>query len=186
MKRLFCFFALGASITFAPAARADLIFQAALLPGNEVPPHSTPGVGFSTVTLHSDNITLDVNETFSGLSAPASAAHIHCCAPIGTNAGVALPFTGFPAATSGTYIQTFNLTTDLLPAFVTANGGTGAAAAVVFVNGLETGNTYANIHNTPFPGGEIRGQLEPAPEPATLTLAGACLLGILLLRRRVA
>ena len=76
MPRLFCLLALAA---FVPALRADLFFDATLLPGNEVPPHVTPATGFITVDLHSDMITLDVVETFSALTTAASAAHIHCC-----------------------------------------------------------------------------------------------------------
>ena len=164
MIRVFCLLALA---IFAPAVRGDLIFQASLLPGNEVPPHVTPAFGFITVDLHSNLITLDVSETFDDLTNPASAAHIHCCAPPSMNAPVVLPFTGFPAVTTGTYNHTFDLNTDL----------TGITAAT-FVAQLESGNTYANIHDATFPGGEIRGQLEPVPEPGSVILLTS-VLGIL-------
>jgi hypothetical protein len=172
MPRLFCLLALAA---FVPALRADLFFDATLLPGNEVPPHVTPATGFITVDLHSDMITLDVVETFSALTTAASAAHIHCCAPAGVNAAVALPFVGFPNTVSGTYTHTFNLNTDL----------TGITPAA-FIAGLQTGNTYANIHDPTFPGGEIRGQLAAVPEPNSVVLLGGCLLAVALLRRRFA
>jgi len=159
----------------APAVRADQIFQATLLPGNEVPPHVTPASGFITVDLHADLVTLDVNETFTDLSSPASAAHIHCCGPAGTNEPVALPLTGFPNATSGTYAHTFDLNTDLV----------GGMTAATFVSGLESGDAYANIHDAVFPGGEIRGQLTPVPEPNAVVLLGGCLLVLAFLRRRV-
>jgi hypothetical protein len=172
MPRLLCLLALAA---FVPALRADLFFNATLLPGNEVPPHATPATGFIAVDLHSDMITLDVNETFSALTTAASAAHIHCCAPVGVNAPVALPFVGFPSLVSGTYTHTFNLNTDL-------SGITAAA----FITGLQTGNTYANIHNATFPGGEIRGQLTAVPEPHSVVVLGGCLLALALFRRRFA
>jgi CHRD domain-containing protein len=163
---------------FCPAAKADLIFAASLSGTNEVPPNASPGTGFIQVDLHDDLVTLGVTESFSGLEAAATAAHIHCCAPIGTNAAVALPFTaseGFPVgATSGTFSHTFNLTTDLI------NGVTAAA----FVAGLEGGNAYANIHDSIFPAGEIRGQLEPAPEPNLSVILGGCLLCLGLIRRK--
>src|SRR5713226_5294030 len=93
MARCFCLLALAVC---APALRADLIFTAALLPGNEVPPHATPASGFITLDLHADLVTLDVTETFQDLTSPAVAAHIHCCVPAGVNGPVALPLTGFP------------------------------------------------------------------------------------------
>ena len=73
---------------------------------NEVPSNASPATGFTMVTLDDVADTLNVNETFSGLTAPATAAHIHCCAPPGNNVGVVLPFTpglGFPLSTSGTF-----------------------------------------------------------------------------------
>jgi len=154
---------------------AATIYSTTLRGVNEVPPNGSPGTGSATVTLNGD--MLSVNETFSGLTAPAAAAHIHCCVPPGVNAVVAVPFPGFPAATSGTYIQVFDLTllSTYLPAFVSANGGTAASAEAALIAGLNGGLTYANIHNTPFPGGEIRGQLQAIPEPAT---AGLLLLGL--------
>jgi CHRD domain/PEP-CTERM motif len=54
---------------------------------------------------------------------------------------------------------------------------------------LEAGDIYANIHDSTFPGGEIRGQLvavttTAAPEPGTLGLLAAGLAALGLARRR--
>jgi hypothetical protein len=58
----------------APAARATLVFETTLLGSNEVPPTGSTATGTAIVTPENDNHTLDVVETFSGLSAPATAA----------------------------------------------------------------------------------------------------------------
>ena len=158
---------LAVALLAIPRANADGIFTAALLGSNEVPPTGSPATGFITVTLTGN--ALKVAESFSGLTAPATAAHIHCCADPGVNAIVAVPFTGFPSTTSGTYSNIFDLTlaSTYNTAFITANGGTAASAESVLLAALFAGETYANIHDATFPGGEIRGQLAQTPEPAT-------------------
>jgi CHRD domain/PEP-CTERM motif len=154
---------------------AATVYTTILLGANEVPPTGSAGTGAATVTLNGNLLTVD--EVFSGLTASASAAHIHCCGPVGVNDPVALPFTGFPNVVSGTYMQSFDLTlaATYTAAFVTASGGTGAGAEAALIAALNAGQTYANIHDSNFPGGEIRGQLQPTPEPAT---AGLLLLGL--------
>jgi hypothetical protein len=156
------------------AARAATTTLVANLTGaNESPPTGSPGMGTATVVLDTTAQTLAVNVLFSGLEAGTTASHIHCCIPPGGNAGVATTvptFPGFPlGVTSGTYFMLFDLTqaSTYNPAFVTAQGGTIAAAEATLVAGLLAGNAYLNIHTTVFPGGEIRGFLSAVPEPAT-------------------
>jgi hypothetical protein len=177
-----------ATIVPVPAADAlPMTFVGSLAGANEVPTVPSPGTGSATVVLDPTAQTIQVNATFSGLTSNDVAAHIHCCAPLGTNAGVATSvpaFPGFPlGVTSGTYSSAvFDLTQPLIynPAFVTLEGGTIPQAEAALITGIEHGMTYLNIHTTNFPGGEIRGQLEPVPEPTTLFLWGTTMTGLAL------
>src|SRR5882672_8271494 len=187
MRALTLLLALMAALMLAapPTDAIPVPLSTTLSGANEVPVVASPGTGQALLTLDAAANTLLLNVTFSGLSANTSAAHIHCCAPLGTNAGVATTvpaFPGFPlGVTSGTYSSVvFDLTQPLIynPAFVTLQGGTIAGAEAALINGIENGQTYFNIHTSINPGGEIRGQLEPVPEPTTLLLLGTTMGGL--------
>ena len=160
-----------------------------------VPPVNSPGAGTVTVVLDPTAETIQILASFFGLTTPDTAAHIHCCAPLGTNAGVAttLPaFAGFPLnVTQGTYLSPlFSLEdpTFFNPAFVTLEGGM-EQAETALINGILNGMTYFNIHTTQNLGGEIRTQLLPIPVPGPIVGAGlpgliAACGGLLALARR--
>jgi CHRD domain len=182
---------IAALTLMAPAVHAiPMTFTATLLGANELPdPVSSPGTGFATIVLDPTAQTLQINATFSGLTSNVVAAHIHCCAPFGTNAGVAttLPvFPGFPmGVTSGTYSsQVFDLTQPLIynPNFVTDLGGLAQAEAAL-IAGISSEQSYFNIHTVNFGGGEIRGQLF-VPEPHVFSLVGVALLALAGFARR--
>src|SRR5204863_7023910 len=88
--------------------------------------------------------------------APATAGHIHGPAGAGTNASVLFPFSGVPAATSGSIPQlSFAITPTQL-------------------GYLQSGLLYMNVHNATYPGGEIRDQIRLAPASG-LTFANTSL-----------
>ena len=179
-------------LVFSAVARADQVsFTATLTGSQEVPPSGSAGIGSALVTFDTVTNLLTVNVSFAGLGSPTIASHIHCCVPPGTNAMVATPvptFPGFPlGVTTGTYLMTFDLTnaSSYNPAFITAHGGTVPGALAAFTTGLNSGQTYLNIHTSQFPGGEIRGQLQAVPEPASVFLLTAGVIGVAgALRRR--
>lgn len=176
----------------APAVAQQSIFTAELLGSNERPdPNNSPGTGTATVTVDLDQSTMRVQETFSGLLAPTTVSHIHCCAgPDGSAppATTVPSFPGFPVGvTAGTYDQTFNMldASSYNPAFISANGGTAASAFDAFVDGLNNGTAYANIHTEMFQAGEIRGTLVPEPETYAMLLAGLAIVSMMSRRRRL-
>lgn len=169
------------------------VFKASLEGLSEVPPNLSPGTGDVTVTVDDVAMTMRVEAIFSGLIGTTTVAHIHCCAPAGSNASVATAvpsFPGFPAGvTSGSYDTLFDMTlaSSYNPAFVAANGGTAAAAFGVLFGGLNAGNAYFNLHTTQFPGGEVRGNLAvdvPAPATLLLSVLGLAAIGMARLRSR--
>jgi len=188
---------LTVSLAIHTAHATPITFQAILTGANEVPPVISPATGLAIVVLDPTAQTIQINATFSGLTTPDVAAHIHCCltSPFltGVNVGVATTvpaFVGFPlGVTSGSYTsQVFDLTQALIynPAFVTLQGGIPQAEAALLA-GILNGETYFNIHTVSNTGGEIRGFLSQVPEPATLYLMGfglIALAGIIRRRRR--
>jgi hypothetical protein len=138
----------------AGVASAQYTFDATLSGLNEVPPNGSPGTGFGTVVLNAAQTQITVDESWSGLTAPATASHIHGPGAAGVTAGVLFGFSGVPAATAGAIPeQTFAIT-------------------ATQVGYLFAGTLYMNVHTSTFPGGEIRGQLILVPEPSTMAVAG--------------
>jgi hypothetical protein len=82
--------------------------------------------------------------SFSGLTSPANAAHIHGPAVRGQNAPILFPIT-VPAATSG---SANDVSFTMSPAQVAQ---------------LKNGLFYFNVHTNNNPGGEIRGQIQFNP-----------------------
>jgi hypothetical protein len=124
------------------AAQAETkIFKATLSGASEVPPNASAGAGAAMVTLDTATGKLIWDVTYSGLTGSAKAAHIHGPAGPGQNAGVVVPLKG-------------NLASPIR--------GSATLTAAQMAD-LEAGQYYVNIHTAANKGGEIRGQLQPAP-----------------------
>jgi hypothetical protein len=149
-------------------ARADFEATATLSGVNERPlPHLGPGTGFADIFFFAGTDSITYSVTFSGLFAPATASHIHIGPASGTGP-VVLPFTnmGPPSATSGTFSGI------LTNADIINQATSGLTDITQIAAQILAGNAYVNIHDSVFPGGDIRGQLAPlsTPEPTSLTL----------------
>lgn len=154
MKRIPTFLVLLGVLLLPLRLRADTIFTATLNGAQEG--NASTATGFGTVVLNTLQTMITVNESWTGLSALASATHIQCCVPPGSGGPVVFALLGFPNATSGSIPeQTFAISPNQ-------------------VAGLLAGLAYFDVHDAVYAGGEIRGQILPAavatPEPGSLAL----------------
>jgi hypothetical protein len=121
-----------------PAMAAMVNLKAELNGAAEVPPNPSTAKGSMTAAFDTTTKKLTWKGTYSGLSGPATAAHLHAGEP-GKNGGVAVPLFAGAAAKSpfeGEATLTDAQAADLL-----------------------AGKLYANIHTEANKAGEIRGQL---------------------------
>ena len=179
----------------ATAIATPITYVANLSGATEIPRNDSPGTGSVTAIFDFTAHTLDLHVTFSGLTSPTTAAHIHAPTPFvfAGKAGVATQvpfFDEFPIdVTSGTYNHMFN-TLDASfynPAFLTANGGTPEGAEDVLAQALDQHKAYFNIHTENFQGGEIRGFLNALSVPdaiPTMLCLGIGLIGLEMFRRK--
>ncbi|HEY6057132.1 MAG TPA: CHRD domain-containing protein [Candidatus Limnocylindrales bacterium] len=133
----------------AAAATSGEVFSATLSGGAEVPAVSTTASGSAWFVISPDASTVTYIVQYSGLSGPATAAHIHLGAA-NVSGGVMLPLVAGPSPMVGT----------ITAANLVATGGVSTFAGAL--DAIRAGNTYVNIHTAANPAGEIRGQLAAA------------------------
>lgn len=126
----------------APATAGEA-YSANLTASAEFPAPALAGAtpsGSATATFNSAENTLTLNGNFTGLTGPATAAHIHGPAREGDTAGVIFPLQVDNAASGSV-------------------SGTWTGMTAEQVQQLRDGLYYVNIHTEMNPPGEIRGQL---------------------------
>ena len=141
---------------------------------------STTGTGTFLATINDDETEISYELTFQDLEGDVRQAHIHIGHPQ-NQGGVVLwlcdsefnpaPSDNTPACTSADPLNTRagRVTGTLTAADVQTQSANGIAGATAMTPGefaevialIRAGKTYANVHSTKFPPGEIRSQIDP-------------------------
>ena len=123
----------------APSAMMET-YTATLAPGEEVPPAAnSKGSGTFEMWLNIATNEFTYKATWTGLTGPSTAGHVHGPADPGKNAGVVVPFPDVAGKA--------------------ATEGKGKLTQAQYGD-LAAGLYYVNIHTAQYPGGEIRGQVK--------------------------
>jgi hypothetical protein len=133
------------------------------LTGYQEPPAvSSNAAGSFSAEIDEDAQLITFELTYTGLSSPATASHIHFGNRF-TNGGVSAFLCGGggkPGCPPGTTAEAI-VTGAIGASDVGGPAGQGIAAGEFdeLVAAIRAGVTYVNVHNANFPGGEIRAQI---------------------------
>jgi hypothetical protein len=137
-------------------AQAQVItFTAQLHGGNENPAIATASVGTATVTWNTATKTGTYAVTVYNMPVATTQGHIHVAAQ-GANGPVVVNFV-IPGV--GAISNDYAFSNTFACSDVVNRPPQGINSCEDFEQSLLLNNTYANIHSTANPGGEIRGQL---------------------------
>ena len=125
----------------APQSTDTQRYEASLSGAQEVPAVFGAGSGHAELRYERRSSLLHWRVTFSGLSGPVTAAHIHGPAGPGQNAPAIIPLNPAAAPIVGQLRITPEQATQ-----------------------LESGQWYVNLHTARHPDGEVRGQLRHRPD----------------------
>jgi CHRD domain len=137
----------------------------------EVPSVSTVASGTFDARISNDDSQIDWELSYSDLEGAVQQAHIHF-GQKGVNGGISIWLCGNPNPPA----IVPPLGTQTCPPPPATISGTATAANVVgpagqgiaagefaeLIRAMRAGKTYANVHSSKFPGGEIRSQIGPA------------------------
>jgi hypothetical protein len=125
---------------------------------------SSPGTGEFRAKLQLRDREISYTLSYASLPTPVTQAHIHFGAPAQTGGISVFLCTNLgngPAGTQACPPAPATISGTIRPADVIGPAGQGIAAGEFdeLISAIFAGVTYANVHTTAFPGGEIRAQL---------------------------
>jgi hypothetical protein len=160
--------------SYAIAGGGSKEFKARQLTGYEENPDiSTVATGSFKASLSGDGTSLEYELSYSGLEGDVQQAHVHfgkravnggisffLCSNLG-NGPAGTP--ACPGPRSGTVegeIEAADVIGPNTPPPATAGQGIEPGALAEILAAMRVGSTYANVHTTKWPGGEIRAQIK--------------------------
>lgn len=161
-----CLLALAGSV-FQTSEAQELKLDAQLIGFQEVPALLSTGEGVLSATVDPSRTSITFTLTYSGLLADATQSHIHF-GQRGVNGGIMIFFcTNLTPPVGVPTPQNCPLREGTVTGTVTAADVVGPAAQGVapqnldnVISAIQSGQIYANVHSTRWPGGEIRGQVK--------------------------
>lgn len=155
--------AVASAATVKSAATAQpTLFLATMTPASGVT--NSLGYGSAVLSLSADQTNAVLHFSYSNLTTPEVAEHIHGPAPANANAGIIFDIDK-PAPPS----PSPQPLPDNSWQWVFDTSPTAQYTPAQFVNFIQTGQTYINVHTSQWPGGEIRGQFLLANGSQTFT-----------------
>jgi CHRD domain-containing protein len=143
----------------------------------EVPSISSTGTATFKADVSKDGHSIAWELSYSDLESPIQQSHIHfgqrsvnggisvfLCTNLGNGPVGTQPCLPAPATISGT-ITAADVSPPVAATAPARAQGLGTGEYAELVRAIDAGKTYANIHTTTFPGGEIRAQLNESGNP---------------------
>ena len=161
-----CLLTLAAPV-FRTTEAQSIKLHAKLISFQEVPALLSTGEGEFTAVVDRSRTSMTFTVTYSGLLADATQSHIHF-GQRGVNGGVMIFFCTNLTPPAGVPIpQHCPLREGTVTGTVTAADVIGPLAQGItpqnldnVISAIQSGQIYANVHSTRWPGGEIRGQVK--------------------------
>lgn len=132
----------------------------------EVPAVSTNAIGEFNASISDDETEITYRLGYAGLEGQVTQAHIHL-GQASVNGGVSVFLCANPPVTAPSGTQACPPSPATITGTLTASNVIGPAGQGVapgefaeLVRAIRAGSTYANVHSTKFPGGEVRAQID--------------------------
>jgi hypothetical protein len=160
--------ALAATLSYTARADSDdvVALKARLTGFEEVTPKLTTGHGTFVAKINSNNQSITFTETWMGLTGPPLFSHIHFGQP-GVSGGIVVFLCGPTGPSNPNQPACAQTTSGKATGTLTAKDvfnpsndqGVNNGSFADLLRIIRSGEAYANVHTTRFPGGEIRGQI---------------------------